>query len=367
MNKTLKVVMVTGGTGGHIFPGLALADVMNERHHNCLILADKRFLNYKTQVPEYLSYKIVPSGSFSGNIFTKIISLFKIAFGVIYSMKIYFTYKPDIVIGFGGYTTFPGVVAAKILQIPIIIHEQNAVIGTANRFLMKWANVIALTFNNTIGIDKNDDRIKIIGNPVRKKIEELRDVPYTVPTSNSVINIIVTGGSQGAKIFSKVLPEAFALLSQKLQKRVKVFQQCRAEDLTGVKNRYNELGIEAVVEKFFDDMPQLLAQSHIVFSRAGASIISELMAIGRPSILIPIKNSIGNHQYLNAKMLDYHKAAWIINEREFNPSNCAKLLQELLQDQDKLTFAASNARALYINASDKLANIIINFCKYGYI
>ena len=367
MNKTLKVVMVTGGTGGHIFPGLALADVMNERHHNCLILADKRFLNYKTQVPEYLSYKIVPSGSFSGNIFTKIISLFKIAFGVIYSMKIYFTYKPDIVIGFGGYTTFPGVVAAKILQIPIIIHEQNAVIGTANRFLIKWADIIALTFNNTIGIDKNDNRIEIVGNPVRRDIQRLRDVPYTVPTSNSTINIVITGGSQGATIFSKVLPDALSLLNQKLQKRVKVFQQCRTDDLVVVKDRYNKLGIEAVVEKFFDNMPKLLAQSHIVFSRAGASIISELTAIGRPSVLVPIKNSIGNHQYLNAKMLESNKAAWLINEQEFNPDSCAKLLQELLQDQDKLIFAANNSRALYTNANVKLANIVVNFCRYGHI
>lgn len=367
MEKTFKIAMITGGTGGHIFPAIALADALHELNHDCLILADKRFLNYKTQVPKYLHYKIVPSGSFAGGIFHKITSLFKIAFGVIYSIKIYLTYKPNIAIGFGGYTTFPGILAAKILQIPIVIHEQNAVIGTANKFLMKWADVIALTFKNTIGVDKNDRRAKVVGNPVRKRIQSFRDVPYTVPTSSSNINIVVTGGSQGATVFSKILPEVFALLDSRLTSRIKIFQQCRVEDLVRVESRYNDLGISSVVEKFFDDMPMLLGLSHIVFSRAGASIISELMAIGRPSILIPIKNSIGNHQYLNAKMLEDHKAAWIINEQDFNPGDCAKLLEKLLNDQDELIFAANNTRALYINANAKLADIIIKFCKYGYV
>jgi UDP-N-acetylglucosamine--N-acetylmuramyl-(pentapeptide) pyrophosphoryl-undecaprenol N-acetylglucosamine transferase len=367
MDKNFKIAVVTGGTGGHIFPALAVAEELHTRHHDCIVLADTRFLNYKMQVPSYMNYKIVPSGSSAGNLFNKFVSIIKIFFGIIYSLKIYRGYKPNLVIGFGGYTSFPSLIAARILKIPIFIHEQNIVIGKANQFLMKFANVIALSFNNTIGVDLNDKRVQVVGNPVRKEVLKYRSIPYVIFTDKKPINILITGGSQGAAILSKVLPRAFALLDEKVLKRVKLYQQCRIEDLDRVREEYKKLKINAVIEKFFDNIPALIAEAHVVVSRAGASIISELITIGRPTIFIPIQRSIGNHQYLNAKMLVDNEAAWIINEPEFTANNFANLLQELINNSTMLINAANNAKALYDNASDRLVDCIINFCRYKHI
>lgn len=367
-SKKFRVAIATGGTGGHIFPGLAIADQLHDRGHKTLILADKRFLNYKNQFPSYLNYKIIPSGSFAGGTLRKIVSTIKIFLGVIKALLIYYNYKPNIVIGFGGYTCFPSIIAAKIMHIPIFIHEQNAVVGKTNRLLMKLADVIAVTFKDTVGIKARDKRVEIVGNPVRKQILQCRKSAYKSPSLKTKVNILITGGSQGAAIFSKVIPKAIALLDINTRHDILITQQCRIEDMIKVKQQYSELGIKAVIAKFFDDMPKLLSESHIIVSRAGASIISEIMAIGRPAIFIPIEKSSGNHQYINAKTMEDSGAAWIIKEPEFSAETCAALLQDLLNNKTKkLASASINARALYSDAGDRLTNMILNFCQYGHV
>ncbi len=365
MSTCFKIAIITGGTGGHIFPALALAEALHNKKQYCLILADERFLHYKQQFPGYLPYKIVPSGNFVGSILRKFITLIKILFGILYSINIYLNFRPNLVIGFGSYVSVPSVLAAKILGIPIIIHEQNAVIGKANKFLMKFAKIITLTFNHTIGVELQKHKVEVVGNPVRREILKYRDLPYRTP--DKVISILVTGGSQAAVVFSKVLPAAIVLLEKSIRERIKLFQQCRIEDSPKVRQKYSELGVDCIIEKFFNNMPELLSEAHIIISRAGASIISELIAIGRPAIFVPIHHSIGNHQYLNAKILKDNGAAWLINEPEFTAENCANLLSELIKNPDRLSSAASNARMLYNNSSDRLVDIIINFCRYGHI
>lgn len=357
-----KVALITGGTGGHIFPAIALAEELHELKHDSLILADKRFRNYLSQMPKWLDYRIVSSGSLNGGLFRKIFSLVKIFFGIICSLKIFLEYKPNVVVGFGGYISLPPVIAARILRIPVILHEQNSVIGKANQFLKDMSEYITVTFKDTIGVDMTKSKVRIVGNPVRKQILKYA-TSYTPISIKGDINILITGGSQGASIFSKVLPKALSLLDADLIKRLKIYHQCRAEDLEQVKFKYEKNNINAVVSKFFDNIPELISKSQLVISRAGASIISELIAIGRPTIFIPIQRSIGNHQFLNAKVLADKEAAWIINEPELSPEFCTNLLGKLLKNPDLLTKAAHNSKSLYNTADDNLVDLVLDCCK----
>lgn len=354
----LKIALVTGGTGGHIFPALAVAEELREQHHQSIMLVDKRFLKYKDQIPNWLSYIVTPSAKLSGNIFQRLISLLIILYGIIIALKIYLKQKPDIVVGFGGYISIPGIIAAKMLSIPIIIHEQNSVIGKANCILSRFANIITTIFPNTSGIKRHSHKASLVTNPVRKEILQYIS-PYEFNTNQKPINILITGGSQAAAIFSKILPKAISMLEPTLLNRLTVFHQARAEDVEHVKFKYQKNHINAQVEPFFSNIPQLLSQSQLIISRAGASIISEIIAIGRPAIFIPIQHSIGDHQYLNAKTLAENGAGWIIREPELSPESCHKLLADLLTHSEKLQQAAQKTKELYDNSGKKLTDIII--------
>lgn len=357
-----KFIIATGGTGGHIFPSMSLLEKLQLRKHNVLIIADQRFLQFKNQIPKNAKYKIIQTSSFSGNIFFRIQSAFKIFIGVIQALVIIYRYKPKMVLSFGGYISFPTMIAALILRIPLLIHEQNSVIGKANRILIKKASLVSIAFKNTKGL-KNviRDKICFTGNPVSQSLIKLRKEKYPIITSSSTIKLLVLGGSQGARILSNVVPDAIVTLDSNLKNRLEIFQQCRKEDLQKVKNKYDKNGIKSQTAVFFDDIPKKLAMSNFVICRSGAATISELTASGRPAILIPLKIAADNHQYFNARSLSDKNAAWIIEEKDFNSSNLAALIKALLQDPNLLRDAAANMRSQFIDFSDQLLERIEEF------
>jgi UDP-N-acetylglucosamine--N-acetylmuramyl-(pentapeptide) pyrophosphoryl-undecaprenol N-acetylglucosamine transferase len=358
-----KFVIATGGTGGHIFPALVLLNKLKRKGHKSLIVADNRFLNFKDQIPKDANYKIICTGSLVGNIFAKLLTLIKIILGIFQALLILYRYKPNMVLSFGGYISFPTMVAAVILRIPLLIHEQNSVIGKANRILLKWTDLISISFEKTKGLGKvNKDKVFVTGNPVKDEIIKIRNKAYPVIKPNKKIKILVLGGSQGARILSKVVPDAILALDDQLKKHIEIFQQCRKKDIRKVQDKYNKHEIKATTATFFNDVPQKLAVSNLVICRSGASTVSELIAAGRPAIFVPLAIAADHHQFFNAKAMSDKNAAWIIEEKEFNCFNLSRLLNKLLGEPKLLFKAATNIESLFIDSGNKLLHLIEKFC-----
>ncbi len=260
-----------------------------------------------------------------------------------------------VVVGFGGYPSVPPVLAAQLLRRRpfVVLQEQNAVLGRANRLLSRWADVLALGMAGTRGIPGRV-RQEVTGNPVRPAIAALAGLGYTPPMEN--INLVVLGGSLGARVFSDVVPPAIAALPAALRGRLSVVQQCRAEDLARVRAQYDESGVSAELAPFFQDVAARLARAHLVIGRAGASTVAELAVAGRPAILVPLPGAIDDHQSANAAVLG---GARVIAQRDFSAEGLAALLTEMLGDTQLLATAAQAAAAsAHADAAGALATLV---------
>lgn len=351
-----KFVIATGGTGGHIFPALSLEVALKQRGHDCLLIADKRFMNFSSKVPKSTKYKIIPSGTLN-----KVFGVLQVVLGIYMAIFHIIIYRPKMVISFGGYPSFPTMVAAILLRKPLMIHEQNSVMGKAHRVVMKWADIISVPFASVKGLDKvSKKKVYVVGNPVSEDISSIGRRKYN--KHKDTINLLILGGSQGARILSKVIPEAVNRLKPSLRSRLRIVQQSRAEDIDSVKKKYSQLGIKNEVDKFFVDIPKKISDAHLVLCRSGASTVSELIAAARPSVLVPIAVSNHNHQLLNAKILEDNKAGWILEEKNFTPKSLADLLTYLLSNSGVLVKASSNARSLFIDSNKNMIELIEEFC-----
>ena len=259
-------------------------------------------------------------------------------------------------VGFGGYPSFPAALAAGILGIPVILHEQNAVVGRSNRWLLRIAAKIALTYENPRFLSASaQTKSIVIGNPVRAIFQQ---TPYTPPTDR--VNLLVLGGSQGASIFSHVIPDALLLLPKHLQQKIHITQQARPEDVSITQQKYANICIKATVAAFFENVPDLLDSAQLVIARSGASTCAEIMAVGRPSILVPYLHAKDDHQTANAIHLVRQNAAWMLAQADFTAQSLAELLTLLLEDADILSRAAANAaQAAPQQAAEKLAQLAI--------
>jgi len=359
-----KFIIATGGTGGHIFPALSLLDKLTKKGHKSLVVADDRFLNFKAQIPSYVKYRIIKSGSLVGNSISKAISIVKIVIGMMQALFIIWRYKPNMVISFGGYISFPTMVAAVLLRVPLLIHEQNSVIGKANKVLQRWAKVISVAFPDTKGISgDNAKKIFVTGNPVNSKIISLRKQKYPELNKNSKIQILVLGGSQGARILSQIVPESIVKLDKKFHKNIEILQQCRKEDLEKVKKTYAKYNIKADINVFFNDIPKKLKKTHLVICRSGASTVSEIIAAGRPAIFVPLAIAADNHQFFNAKSLSDKNAAWLAEEKDFNAKYLTDLIHKLICKPGMLQKAADLTAAQFIDSGEELLNLIEKFCR----
>jgi UDP-N-acetylglucosamine--N-acetylmuramyl-(pentapeptide) pyrophosphoryl-undecaprenol N-acetylglucosamine transferase len=263
------------------------------------------------------------------------------------------------VVGFGGYPSIPTVVAAVTRKIPVILHEQNALLGRANRRLAIRARAIATSFPQVMGLPPGSVP-SFTGNPVRPGILAVRDLPYAVPVLDGKFRILVMGGSQGAHVFSEVVPVAAGLLPEPLRARLSIVQQCRPEDIEAVRIAYEAAGIDAELSTFFTDMPQRLTACHLAVARSGASTVAELGVAGRPAILVPYPFATDDHQRANADAFAEGGAAWIIGQRSFSPLLLAERIESLMRSPDALAAAAAAARdAGRPDAAERLADLVV--------
>lgn len=345
-NGAKRIVLAAGGTGGHIFPAEALAQELATRGHQLILITDRRGARLGGEFRAVETHHIHAGGIASGSAFGRLRGVAEIALGLLEVERILRRLNPDAAIGFGGYPSVPTMLAAVRRGIPTIIHEQNAVLGRANRLLAPRVTRIATSFDEVRGIKAGDAaKVRITGNPVRARIAALAHRPYpTLPTDGSR-RLVVLGGSQGASVFGRVVPDAIARLPEPIRRHLSIRQQCRPEDLSAVASAYARIGVKACLATFFDDVPSLLAGAHLVVSRAGASTIAELTAAGRPSVLVPYPYATEDHQTANARNLDRTGAAWLIPEPEFTPARLATLLADILGNPVMLGTAAMCARA----------------------
>lgn len=364
--KTTPLVILTaGGTGGHVYPAESLADELSKRGYRLMLVTDNRGKdNYKGKLAE-IPNKAVCAGSLVGkSVFFKIKSLFKLTFGVLQALFIILKEKPLCVVGFGGYASFPCCVAAILTGTDLVIHEQNSVMSRTNRFLSKYATLIAQSFKKVKYAPSNVKTI-LTGMPVRANIVEVAGKTYPKLGNKDVMQILVLGGSQGAKVFAEVVPAAVQALDRKWQGRLKIVQQCRKDDIDVITKAYQNLPVQACVSHFFDNMSELYSNSHLVISRAGASSVSEIAAVGVPSILVPLPTAADDHQTGNATWLADAKAAELIAQSVFTVEKLKQILQSFLIEAEKglepssLQKMAQNAKKLGItDAAQRLADAI---------
>jgi UDP-N-acetylglucosamine--N-acetylmuramyl-(pentapeptide) pyrophosphoryl-undecaprenol N-acetylglucosamine transferase len=253
--------------------------------------------------------------------------------------------KPKAVIGFGGYPTFPPLIAAKLRRIPSALHEQNAVLGRANKMLSKRVTAIATSFEGVSGIDLSlASKVRLTGNPVRDVVIDWSQRAYRAPQIGGPYNILVFGGSQGARYFSDSVPPALVALPENVRRGLFVTQQAREEDVARVEQAYASAGIRAQVAAFFKNLPEEMAKSHIVIGRAGASTVAELTVIGRPAILVPLPNALDNDQLLNARRLETAEAGWCLEQKSITTETLTASIQQLINDPALLERVAANAK-----------------------
>lgn len=356
------IVLAAGGTGGHIFPAEALAEVLIRGGQRVVLVTDKRFANFQSGVLSQVETRTIHSGTLGQGLHKKILGAAGLTIGIFQARSILNQLKPKAVVGFGGYPSFPTVFAAAGAGVPSIIHEQNSVLGRANRILAGRVDRIATSFPATLLMsDKDQGKVFVTGNPVRQAVRALRDVPYPSIGEDGKMHLLVTGGSQGASIFSDVVPQAIAALPPHLRARVRVDQQCRGpEESARTRATYEQLSINADVAPFFVDLPARLAGSHLVIARSGASTVSELAVAGRPAILVPLPTAMDNHQYYNADAFEGVGGGWVMAQDGFTAASLSARLEAFLTAPDALAKAAENARALGSpDAAEKLAKLVL--------
>ena len=348
------IVIAAGGTGGHFYPAEALAATLIERGLWVVLMTDARSGALRSSVFDARNQYVLPGAGIAGRGVARAgKAMFSLAAGVARARGILARIRPAAVVAFGGYPSVPPVLATRLLRDrpPVILHEQNAVLGRANRFLARHASVLALSFAGTSRVPLKVQRL-VTGNPVRPAVTALSQAGYAAPPGprhdgsieGGSIRLLVLGGSLGARVFSDIVPFALARLPESLRARLHVTQQCRAEDLERVRATYAAAEIGAELAPFFTDVASLLRTTHLVIARAGASTVAELAIAGRPSILVPLPGAIDDHQSANAKALADAGGAWVMPQAGFTVVALAERLSSLLVDPGALAQGATYAR-----------------------
>ena len=357
MKKNIKsIVVAAGGTAGHLFPAIALGEELVKRGYSLHLITDIRCKKYLTQDLKFtahvLNFKLLPRG-----IYNKIKYLTRLIIVTLESLLILVRIKPSAIIGFGGYPTFPPLLVSVVLRIPIIIYEQNCFIGKTNRFFLKFASKVALSYEETKNCDALDDNKKlIVGNILRTSIKRKR-IDHNF--NHDVFRIFIFGGSQSAKIFSTLLPEAIKVLMRlNPELKIAITQQALQEDQNNIAEVYTQLKIPHKLAEFFHDMDNQYANHELVISRAGASTISELSYIGMPAIFIPLPASSENHQYYNAKALENKGAGWCYEQNKISPKELAERILVRAENRDMLRRTSSALLSSKSDGSKVLASKI---------
>jgi UDP-N-acetylglucosamine--N-acetylmuramyl-(pentapeptide) pyrophosphoryl-undecaprenol N-acetylglucosamine transferase len=354
------IALAAGGTGGHVFPAEALAGVLLERGYRLALITDRRGAAYGGTLGKLETHRIRAGGIAGRGPLAKALAVAELGLGVLQARSLLKRIRPAAVVGFGGYASIPGMVAAVMSGIPTAIHEQNAVLGRANRLLAGRVGRIATSFAEVSHVEPRlVSKLIHTGMPVRAAIAALRDSAYPPLDENDPIQLLVLGGSQGARVLSEVVPAALALLPEALRSRIRIAQQCRPEDLEGVAKAYEGTGIACTLQSFFADVPERLIAAHLVIARAGASTVAELTALGRPAILVPYPFAIDDHQTANAHAVEDSGGAWLMDQPGFTAEALAARLDSLFTQPGTLARTAEcAARAGRPDAAERLADLV---------
>ena len=353
-------VLAAGGTGGHLFPAQALAERLVRRRAAVCLVTDRRADAFAAQVPG-TEIREIRAGRLGGGPLQSARGVAAMAVGLIQARRLLGRLHPAAVVGFGGYPSVPTMLAAVQLGLPTVIHEQNAVLGRANRLLAARVRRIATGFAETAGL-RPADRARAVhtGNPVRPAIVAVAATGYRPPRAGAPLELLITGGSQGARIFADIVPPALVGLPPALRERLRVSQQARREDCARVMAELEAAGISAEVDSFFTDVPERLARSQLVICRAGASTVAELGAIGRPALLVPYPHATDDHQAANARAFADAGAGWMIPQSGLSAALLTEILAERLVDATGLADAAARARRFACDdAADRLTAIVL--------
>jgi UDP-N-acetylglucosamine--N-acetylmuramyl-(pentapeptide) pyrophosphoryl-undecaprenol N-acetylglucosamine transferase len=358
-NVAVNVILAAGGTGGHMIPAHALAAELRARGHGAALITDER----GSKIPglfDGVPVHILPAGRLGGGPIGMVKAAFAVMKGRKQAKALMREFRPDVVVGFGGYPAFPTLLAASALKIPTLLHEQNAVLGRVNRLLAGDADAIATAYAEVDRLKPaHRGKVVLVGNPVRESVARLGEAPLPPFDEIAPLKILVTGGSQGATILGEIVPRGLGALEPSIRHRLQVVQQCRADDIEAVRATYAEHKIPAELTTYIMDMPAKIAEAHLVIARSGASTIAELTAAGRPAILIPLPSATDDHQTANAREMAKAGGARMIPQPDFTPDTLARQVEALVQDPQALANAAS--RALSVgrpNAASDLADLV---------
>jgi len=357
--KEKLIILSAGGTGGHTYPAAALAKDLISRGYRIEVITDKRGAKF-AHIFDDAPVHVIHAGTMGAGILGKIRGMTNLGMGILEAGALLKKLKPEVVVGFGGYPSVPAVHVAQRMKIATIIHEQNAVLGKANAFLAPRADRIALSLRQVEGLSEADAvRSVVTGNPIREEITALYTKPYPAPQDDGVLRIFIMGGSLGAQIFSKIVPPALARLAPAYKERLDITQQCRAEDIEGVREIYKSAGIKARLETFFNDVPDVLATTHLVISRSGASTVAELVTAGRPAILVPAQLHADDQQRVNADVVSDAGGAWVMTQNGFTEDAVMSRIEGFLQNPESLFRAAEASRSCARpDAARRLGNLV---------
>ena len=341
-----SVYLAAGGTGGHVFPAIAVAEKLNLRGYQTHFFTDQRGVKLLDSEAALVAklHIIVAASPFQQGVIRRTVAAAKIIIGAITSFYHLLVKRPALIIGFGGYPSFAPLIAGRLLGIPILLHEQNAFLGRANHTLAKFSDALALSWPNTKNLPANIAS-ELTGIPVRQAFFDAAKIPYKLDP-NFDVNLTVLGGSQGALILGSLIPDAIAMLEEPLRRRLYIRQQAKPEQIVSLQSHYNALGVTADIRPFYADMPTLLAKSHLVICRSGASSVAELAAIGRPALLLPLPTAMDDHQRVNAMQMQNAGGGICLDEKQLSAAILATRIIQLFNTPKVLSKMATSARLL---------------------
>ena len=357
------ILLCAGGTAGHLFPAESLAVALNKRGVRVHLATDARTAQFKFPAD---AVHLIASATVRGrNPVALARTVATLGFGTGQALALIGRIDPAVVVGFGGYPTVPPLLAGWLRRVPTVLHEQNGVMGRANRLLAARVSAIATGFPALKNLDASlQPKVTFTGNPVRPQVVDVTSIPYAVPQPGGPLNLLVFGGSQGARVMSEIVPAAIERLDAALRGRLRIVQQARGEDLESVRAVYTRLGVAATCESFFSDLPARMADAHLVISRSGASTVAEVSAIGRPALLVPLPHALDQDQLANASVLEAAGGAVTIVQRDFTPDRVAAELTALAGDPARLNSMAGAAKSCgTLDAAERLADVVMRIAK----
>jgi UDP-N-acetylglucosamine--N-acetylmuramyl-(pentapeptide) pyrophosphoryl-undecaprenol N-acetylglucosamine transferase len=361
MDTAPLILLAAGGTGGHLFPAEALGVELIKRGLRVRLVTDDRALRYSGLFSKDMIDVVASETARGRNPLQLAYASLTLVAGTLSAFRLIRRLKPVAVVGFGGYPTLPPLIAARLAGVPSVIHDANAVLGRANRFLSRHVSAIATSLPGVLDRDAAlSGKATAVGTPMRPAILAAAATNYTAPETSGPFRLLVVGGSQGARIMSDIVPAAVERLEPSLWSRLILTQQVREEDMTRVRAVYDRLKIQAELAPFFTDLPARLASNHLVISRSGAGTVAELAAIGRPSILVPLPGAIDQDQFANAGVLSQVDGALRIAQAELTPDRLASEVSAFAAEPQRLAAMAAAARSVgRLDAAERLADLVV--------